>query len=425
MGSKAFVRSTTSRRAGQRYHRAMSRRRSLPVVVFALVLALSWVGVARPASAAPPEWVARIQEVVGDRPFSVAVGNDGDYWYRHQAWVRRAPASNQKLLLSMALFDRYGTDHAIRTWAMSDGDVVDGILRGDLWLVGSGNPDLGTIDLSRLAAELDEMGIRRIRGGVRGDTGPFARDWWATGWRDYFPDIYIALPTALTFKQNRDTAGRMVTDPERRAAQTMTARLRARGIEVRDPAAAGTPPAGMDRLAWVDSAPLEGLVRRMNVRSRNFWAEVLGKRLGADAYGRGSIANGAKATCAFTAARGQDFACYDGSGLSYANRASALGIVELLWDAQATPWGDTLRSTLPGGGQGTLEDRLEQVRLRAKTGTLEDVSALSGWVWLELSNEWAEFSILSSGFDDQTAKAIEDQIVKVVSASASDPDPTD
>jgi hypothetical protein len=53
------------------------------------------------------------------------------------------------------------------------------------------------------------------------------------------------------------------------------------------------------------------------------------------------------------------------------------------------------------------------------------VSALSGWVWLESSNEWAEFSILSSGFDDQAAKTIEDQIVRVVSANASDPDLTD
>jgi D-alanyl-D-alanine carboxypeptidase/D-alanyl-D-alanine-endopeptidase (penicillin-binding protein 4) len=163
----------------------------------------------------------------------------------------------------------------------------------------------------------------------------------------------------------------------------------------------------------------------MNLRSRNFWAEVLGKRLGADTYGRGTIDNGARAVCAYAAAHGLDFTCYDGSGLSYANRASALGILHLLWDAQTEPWGDTLRSTLPGGGQGTLEDRLLQVRVRAKTGTLEDVSALSGWVWLQRSNEWAEFSILSSGFDDQAAKTIEDQIVRVVSANASDPDPTD
>ncbi len=405
----------------------MTRRPPLPAVALALTLAFGIAAAdGAPASAGTrPKWITRIQEVVGDRPFSIAIGNDGDHWYRHRAWVRRAPASNEKLLLSMALFERYGTTRTIRTWAMADGQVVDGVLRGDLWLVGRGNPEIDTLDLTRLAAELDAAGIRRIRGGVRGAIGPFARDWWATGWRDYFPDVYIALPTALAFKQNRDGSGGMVTDPERRAAKTMTARLGALGIGVRDPAGAGKPPQGMGRLAFVDSDPLRDVVRRMNLRSRNFWAEVLGKRLGADTYGRGTIDNGARAICAYAAAHGLDFTCYDGSGLSYANRASALGIVQLLWDAQTEPWGDTLRSTLPGGGQGTLEDRLLQVRVRAKTGTLDDVSALSGWVWLQRSNEWAEFSILSSGFDDQAAKTIEDQIVRVVSANAIDPDPTD
>ncbi len=91
--------------------------------------------------------------------------------------------------------------------------------------------------------------------------------------------------------------------------------------------------------------------------------------------------------------------------------------------ADATPWGSTLRSTLARGGQGTLEDRLEDVKVRAKTGTLEAVSALSGWVWLETSNEWAEFSILSSGMSTTTAKTIENKIVRLVSNNASTPTP--
>jgi D-alanyl-D-alanine carboxypeptidase/D-alanyl-D-alanine-endopeptidase (penicillin-binding protein 4) len=192
---------------------------------------------------------------------------------------------------------------------------------------------------------------------------------------------------------------------------------------VRDGVGVGTPPAGLRRIAWIDSAPLVDTVRTMNVHSRNFWAEVLGKRLGHDVAGRGTIAGGATAICGFASAHGLAFSCHDGSGLSYANRASALGIVQLLWYADDRPWGEALRSTLPTGGQGTLEDRLLQVKLRAKTGTLEDVSALSGWVWSRVSSEWLEFSIMSSGYDDRAAKSIEDQIVKIVSASATDPTP--
>ena len=51
----------------------------------------------------------------------------------------------------------------------------------------------------------------RVRGRVFGATGPFARDWWAPGWRDYFPRLYIALPTALTYRGNELAGGRHVT----------------------------------------------------------------------------------------------------------------------------------------------------------------------------------------------------------------------
>ncbi len=161
----------------------------------------------------------------------------------------------------------------------------------------------------------------------------------------------------------------------------------------------------------------------MNFDSRNFWAEVLGKYLGARVKGKGTIANGAAAIASFVAAHGLSFACYDGSGLSYDNRASARGILDLLWTADGEPWGPVLRSTLPSGGHGTLEDRLTDVRIRAKTGTLHHASALSGWLWLERAQRWVEFSIVSNGFDERAAKKLENQIVRVVAANASDPTP--
>jgi D-alanyl-D-alanine carboxypeptidase/D-alanyl-D-alanine-endopeptidase (penicillin-binding protein 4) len=161
----------------------------------------------------------------------------------------------------------------------------------------------------------------------------------------------------------------------------------------------------------------------MDVRSRNFWAEVLGKRLGFDESGRGTIAAGARAIDRFTDAHGQDFTLYDSSGLSYANRATAKGIVELLWVADGSPWGTTLRASLATGGQGTLKDRLVGVPIRAKTGTLQDASALSGWVRLESTGRWVEFSILSNGFSEWTAKALENKIVRIVSGQASYPTP--
>ncbi|HEX6131775.1 MAG TPA: D-alanyl-D-alanine carboxypeptidase [Actinomycetota bacterium] len=376
-----------------------------------------------PARRETPRWVERIRELVGDRPMSVAIGDDGETWFRHRDWVLRAPASNEKLLLSMALFDRFGTERTIRTSVTTAAPRRRATIHGDVYLVGRGDPEVADAQVRELARQVASAGIRRIRGSVVGSLGGLRRDWWATGWRDYFPRWYIARPTALTYRGNRDAAGRHVPDPERRAAAALTRRLRKLGVRVVDPAAAARPPADTRVLAEIASDPLAAIVRRMNVVSRNFSAEVLGKVLAADVYGRGTIANAGRAIAAFVAAHGLAFEANDGSGLSYANRASARGIVQLLWVADGHDWGRTLRAGLARGGRGTLEDRLRDVRVRAKTGTLEAVSALSGWVWLEQEGTWAEFSILSSGMSTWTAKSIEDRIVRIVANTATDPTP--
>ena len=73
-----------------------------------------------------------------------------------------------------------------------------------------------------------------------------------------------------------------------------------------------------------------------------------------------------------------------------------------------------MRSTLPTGGEGTLENRLHGVRVRAKTGTLDGVSTLSGWVRLRRADSWAEFSIMSRGMSKSRAVQIEDRIVRLL-----------
>ena len=111
-----------------------------------------------------------------------------------------------------------------------------------------------------------------------------------------------------------------------------------------------------------------------------------------------------------------NIAAHDGSGLSYTNSVSTNGIVRLLSAAKRERWGPALRSTLPAAGEGTLDGRLVSVRVRAKTGTLlQQVSALSGWVWLEQPRRWAEFSILSRGLSKHQAVVVEDAIVSIIS----------
>ncbi|MGH2695268.1 MAG: D-alanyl-D-alanine carboxypeptidase, partial [Actinomycetota bacterium] len=222
------------------------------------------------------------------------------------------------------------------------------------------------------------------------------------------------LPTALTFNRNTHD-GRHISDPEVRAARALTKRLEARGVTVTGRAAMAPAPGGLDVVARLRSQRLATLVRYTNRRSDNFFAEVLGKALGAEVYGRpGTIAKGAAALRAWAELTNVGIVARDSSGLSYDNRISPRGMTRLLTVAAAEPWGGTLREGLPSGGQGTLENRLERIPVRAKTGTLENISALSGWVWLRRRETWAEFSIISRGMPKTTAARLEDRVVRIV-----------
>jgi len=395
------------------------RRRHLPAPI--LIAAFVLVTGVSTAEAATPRWESRLDAIVAGHPMSVMVGNDRTVWYRHGAGVERAPASNEKLLLSMALFNQLGAARTFPLRAMSLGIDPDGTIAGDVYLRGQGDPEVSEARLTRLAHLIRDAGVQRIEGGVIGVTGPFHHDWFAPGWKDYFPADYIPLPTALTFRGNVSPTGRHIDDPERRAAVFLTHELRDLGVVVQATATTGPAIAGLTDVATLTSQPLRTIVRHMDRRSINFSAEVLGKALAVDVGTAGTIANGAAAICAFEAAHGVAGTCHDASGLSYANRQTAAGMVRLLWVADSQPWAGTLRMSLPDGGQGTLKGRLKDLRVRAKTGTLDNVSALTGWVWSDAAGTWIEFSLLTSGMDEYKAKTLEDQIVHVLAARANGP----
>lgn len=414
------VRARLARRAGRlTYPPRVPRPPALARASVLVVVVVSLVATAGPVVAAPGTWVQDLNRAVQGRPVSVAVGLDGAWLYLHGGSKLRTPASNQKLVFSMALLHRTSLTKRIRTRVFAKGATSAGVLRGNLWIVGRGDPAVGNRTMSALAAAIDRAGIRKVRGRVMGATTGFLRDWWAPGWRDYFPRDYIALPTGLTFEGNHDARGVHIRDPERRAAHSLTKRLRARGIAVAMDARAGTPPSGLRLLATIRSAPFQVLLRHMNRHSRNFHAEVLGKWLGGlVSRGAGSIARGARAIERFAAGRGVDVVAHDASGLSYWNRIRPADLVRLMRFAARQPWGDELRATLPTGDEGTLEDRLVGVKVRAKTGTLIEVSALSGWVWLAKEGAWGEFSIMSRGMSKSQAVAIEDRIVRILASRA-------
>jgi D-alanyl-D-alanine carboxypeptidase/D-alanyl-D-alanine-endopeptidase (penicillin-binding protein 4) len=366
-------------------------------------------------------WLGPLTTMLRDEPVSVSVGVDGALMFHVRGSHLRTPASNEKLLLSMALFDHFDPATRIPTTAKTGSRIVRGVLRGNLWIVGAGDPEIHDRDMGRLADAVVGAGIRRIRGSVIGDTRPFAHDDFAKGWRRYFPRSVMPPPTALTFDSNLDADGEIVHDPERRAAASLTRALRSNGVRVGGAPRMGRPSARLRDVAAIASARLGSIIARMDNDSINFDAEVLGKYLGRSVRGTGTIANGAAVIRAYASARGVDVTAHDSSGLSYANRVTTDGILHLLWDADEQTWMPSLMSALPKGGRGTLEGRLSGVKVRAKTGTLDGISALSGWVWLERSSTWAEFSILSHGLSKSDAMAIENTVVRTLAKKATMP----
>jgi serine-type D-Ala-D-Ala carboxypeptidase/endopeptidase (penicillin-binding protein 4) len=392
------------------------------IAVAALVACL-----AAPASARPA-WKLRLDRIVSGYDAGVAVTEEGRILYAHQPRVMRAAASNQKLVLTMALFDMIGPSARLAT-RVATGGAEGRVVEDDLWILGSGDPTLSSdrppnrlgfvsTRISLLARRVAAAGIERVDGRVVAGTGFFGRDWDAPGWQPYVPARFAPLPSALTLDGNA-VGGVHVDDPERRVARTLASELRALGIEVRGAAVGRRPPRHLRRIAAVHSAPLRRLTGYMNRDSSNFFAEVLGKRLAVKAGGPpGTIAGAARTLRAWARERGVRMASFDASGLSYRDRISPLGMVRLLNASEDEPWGRALRAALPGPGRGTLSGRLAGLDVRAKTGThFNGDSALSGWVRLRRGGTWAEFSVLSVGMP----KWVEDEIVRTVARFARAP----
>lgn len=360
------------------------------------------------------DWTQAIEQAVAGREVSVAVGAGDRILFLHAGAVRRIPASNQKLLTSMAALNAFGPGHRFPTIAASRKPPKGGVIRGDLWLVGSGDPELDAASMTRLAAAVHAAGITRITGSVVGDTSAFTREWWAPGWIPGLSRSYVTRTTALAFDAN---AGSGL--PEEAAAASLTAAIRSRAIEVTGEPATGEAPAGLDAVARIGSRPLRDLLAIQNQGSANFYAETLLKALGAETSGViGSTAAGAEAVAAWAASHGVNAEVKDGSGLSHQDRVSAQGLATLLLLAQDEPWGAVLDASLASAGEGTLEGRLIGMPVRAKTGTLFEtpVSSLSGYV-TEAGGTRVAFSVISRGLDKSTAIAIEDAIVRALATT--------
>jgi len=171
-------------------------------------------------------------------------------------------------------------------------------------------------------------------------------------------------------------------------------------------------------LATQESPPLLEILRIINKESHNFFAETVAKTMGRTVFGEGSFSGGSRAVEKFltevVGVAPEELQVRDGSGLSMENQASAGVFIRTLQYMESSPyWADFL-DTLPEAGfrpeLGRMYRSPAARNLRAKTGTMDGVSALSGLVHTR-SGERILFSILSNDVaSEYRAKRAEDQI---------------
>lgn len=222
--------------------------------------------------------------------------------------------------------------------------------------------------------------------------------------------------------------GKRVDDPRLFPGYVLAEVLREMGIEVRGTVAAGGEKAHA-RLTYVESAPLAVLVRELGKNSDNFYAETLLKALGGFLHGAPAhTADGASGIVEWLGTIGAletGTRLVNGSGLFDANRVSARTLAAVLRHAygSARIGPDFVAQLAVGGVDGTLRSRFPKERdqriVRAKTGTLDDVVALSGYVLAPPGKSPVAFSFIVEGVTGRHAEARDhiDRCVETIAAS--------
>jgi D-alanyl-D-alanine carboxypeptidase/D-alanyl-D-alanine-endopeptidase (penicillin-binding protein 4) len=164
----------------------------------------------------------------------------------------------------------------------------------------------------------------------------------------------------------------------------------------------------------------------INKVSQNLHAELMLRLLGREKGTSGTIEGGMEVERGFLTQAGvpaDQYVFYDGSGMSRENLATPHALVQLLRYAAGQPWGKTWQDTLPIAGiDGSLATRFKgtqaEGRMRAKTGALGHVNALSGYA-TTVNGVPVAFSILTNNHKLTSKRAL-DVVDEVVLAIVND-----
>jgi D-alanyl-D-alanine carboxypeptidase/D-alanyl-D-alanine-endopeptidase (penicillin-binding protein 4) len=437
-------------------------RRLLPIAVFAALLSPT-AGTADAASLKTS--LKRAMAGAGSSSGAFVMdASSGRTIFSRRGTTPRILASNTKLFTSAAVLGRYGRSSSLATTLVGRGTLLpNGTWKGDIYLRGGGDPTFGSSSFARgtygsnasveaLADRLDMAGFKAVTGAVIGDESSFdsLRGGPSSG---YGTSIYVGPISALSFNRGlaNSSGSAFQSNPPLFAATRLDQAVSARGIGVKGKPRTGSAPSDGVALTEVRSPTVARLLMLQNKDSDNFFAEMLLKglpmapssggslRRGGTAYPTtptpdapdaitarkpsrtGTTKAGTRVATSYARSLGVTVHLADGSGLSRSDKAAPKQIARLLRALRRRSGFSSFYASLPiAGRDGTLAGRMRSGpahgRCHAKTGTLSDVSALSGYC-VNRSGRTLIFSVLNNRTNIYNARAVQDRVAQAIAGS--------
>jgi D-alanyl-D-alanine carboxypeptidase/D-alanyl-D-alanine-endopeptidase (penicillin-binding protein 4) len=330
----------------------------------------------------------------------VADALTGEVLAEHGAAAARTPASTAKLVTGVAALTELGPERTFDTTARRGaGDQVVLVGGGDMMLAagagdaGAVNGRAGLADLAaQVAVQLRLAGVDSVS--VALDDTLFTGPGLAPGWDPADVNMgYVAPVAALAVDVAKMSAGEYpprYPDPALQAAGEFARRLGEAGITVTGSPTRVSEPATGDVLGVVSSAPVAEVAQYFLDTSDNTITEVVARMVALDLELPGSFQGATQAVLRTAQTLGVDTTgavLQDASGLAEGSAIPPqmlLGLLELVVDP-AHPELREVGTGMPVGGlTGTLTHRFESGAatgtVRAKTGSLKDVTSLAGTV---------------------------------------------
>lgn len=339
-----------------------------------------------------------------DVSIQVASATKYDLLYEYQPEKRLIPASITKLVTSAIALHYLGTGYEFKTVLYTDdSNINDGVINGNLYIKGYGDPEFDTADLFTLIKKFLALNITEITGNIVYDDTYLDKEYF--GLADYYSGDtsfqYWPFVNALCIDRNASR-----TNPSESIANTLEYEFQGKSIKLGGIIVAGTTPDSPKEIARIGHNMAEVLAN-MNKPSDNHYAITIFKVVGAvQDSPPGTLTKGADAVVKLFTNIGisrNEYEFLEGSGLTRFNYTTSNVYIQLLkYMFDDVKSFDVFYSSLPVAGvDGTLKKRMigteAMYNIHAKTGSINGVSTLTGYA-ISRDNELMIFYIAMNGF---------------------------